>query len=220
MLNSAAGVMLPGPLRVPPMMATRPTNEARSGSRFNARAMLVSGPRATRVTASGAARTSSQMIFSEGCCVSSSATRRLMPPSPSIPCRCRPSTGRPLSGGEAAPTRGQRGGSTCSMIAWTLRVASCGGTLPPTAVTATTSSVGSNSATQRAMASSIPGSQSRITFLDILPPILPLPSPEGKTLAGRQPNLARGARKQAAKNSTARGEIVMLKHNLLLTPSS
>ena len=57
MLNSAAGVMLPGPDTVPPMMTIRPTSVGSSGSRMNARAMFVSGPSATIVTECGASRT-------------------------------------------------------------------------------------------------------------------------------------------------------------------
>ena len=57
MLNSAAGVMLPGPETVPPMMTIRPPSVGNSGSRINARAMLVSGPSETIVTECGASRT-------------------------------------------------------------------------------------------------------------------------------------------------------------------
>ena len=45
--------MLPGPLTVPPVMTIRPTSDGSSGSRTNARARLVSGPRATIVTSCG-----------------------------------------------------------------------------------------------------------------------------------------------------------------------
>ena len=57
-------------------MTTRPTSDGNSGSRWNARAMLVNGPRATMVMASGAARTWSQITFSAGSRCCRSATGR------------------------------------------------------------------------------------------------------------------------------------------------
>jgi hypothetical protein len=53
-------------------------------------------------------------------------------------------------------------------MAWTLRVAWAAAQLPATAVTATTSSRGLSRAQQRDMASSMPGSTSRMTFLAIV----------------------------------------------------
>ena len=63
------------------------------------------------------------------------------------------------------------------MMAWTFRLACSAGTLPATAVTATTLMRGSNNAMQRATASSMPGSQSIITFLVISPPVALRPTP-------------------------------------------
>ena len=65
------------------------------------------------------------------------------------------------------PNRGQRDGSSCSTIACTFDVDCSGETVPPVAVTATTSNDGSPSARHNATASSMPGSTSRIIFLAI-----------------------------------------------------
>ena len=84
--------------------------------------------------------------------------------------RCRRDAavdGQPIVRLRGGPRRGHRGGSSCSMMAWTFRVAWAGETFPPTAVTATTSKSGFDRARHNAIASSMPGSTSRITFLAI-----------------------------------------------------
>jgi hypothetical protein len=50
-------------------------------------------------------------------------------------------------------------------MACAFRVATAGVALPPVAVTATTSNSGANNAMHKAIASSIPGSTSKMTFL-------------------------------------------------------
>src|SRR4051794_30671747 len=84
------------------------------------------------------------------------------PPRPSGPCS---STAlRSYSIGNAAPIRGQRGGSSCSTTTWTFRVALSEETLPAVAARASTSRPGSLSARAMAKAASIPGSATRITL--------------------------------------------------------
>ena len=115
-----------------------------------------------------AARIWSKRTFSERwrCC--NSETGKPVFPRPSTPLMSVLWTGSPSSDREATPSRGQRGGSSCSITACTLRVAWSGGTLPPVAVTATTSHCGSNRASVMATASSMPGSTSKMTFLVII----------------------------------------------------
>ena len=102
MLNSAAGVMLPGPPTVPARDHHPADQRGQSGRAGRPGRCWSAGPRATIVTASGAARTSSPITFSEGWRWCSSATHSSASPSPSLPYMWRPSTGG-LSGGEAAP---------------------------------------------------------------------------------------------------------------------
>ena len=74
------------------------------------------------VTSPGDACTSSLITFTLGRWWCSSATGKWAPHKPSAPKICRASA-RSIRSLDAAPNRGQRGGSSCSTIACTLRVA-------------------------------------------------------------------------------------------------
>ena len=162
-LKSATAVALPEACDVPPQITRAPISSAIPGSRWSTREMLVSGPSATIVTSRGWALMHSQMTFSETWPPWSGTRGRSRPPRPSAPCMLYGRAGRTASA-EAAPIRGSRGGSRQATSAWRLAVACSAATLPPAAVTATTSSRGSNRAIARATASSMPGSQSMISL--------------------------------------------------------
>ena len=125
MLNSAAGVTFPPTPTLPPAMTTWLIIVQRSGSRFKARAKFVSGPKQRIVTSSSAVRTSSQIILSEGCWRCNSDIRNPAFPKPSEPCSNELSAAGALSISVATPIRGNRGGSSCSVIVCTLRLAWC-----------------------------------------------------------------------------------------------
>ena len=163
MLNSAAGVTFPRPAE-PPMMTKSRTQPASRGSRRTASAMLVSGPVATRVISPGAALICSMMKSTAWPRAGSVRVGgRLAAPSPDSPCTSRASaTGR--SSGCALPgTTGTSGQPARSSTLSALPVTLPRSTFPLTVVTPARSRPGWPQPNTMASASSIPGSQSRMT---------------------------------------------------------
>ena len=166
-LNSAAAVISPWPGTAPPTTTIRSIWEMMLGSLCMALEIPVRGPRHRIVTRPGSDLMRSMMSFSLGirCWRSMRESPRF--PSPSAPWSSASSSTGASSGSVPSPTRGNLGGSSFSISDWTFCADWSAGTVPALVVTATTSSRGSNSAMINAMASSIPGSQSIMTFLDI-----------------------------------------------------
>ena len=148
---------------MPPQRIVSPSNSTMLGSRRSKRDRFVGGPRPRNVTSRGCARIVSHMTFSAACALWRGTAGRWRPPNPSGPCIVADRSGR-IVFSNAMPIRGVRGGSRYAIIACKLFEACSEETFPPVAVTARTSKRGSNNAIARAIASSIPGSTSIITF--------------------------------------------------------
>src|SRR6516165_1246987 len=158
--------------------------------------MLVSGPVATRVTAPGAAEIS-PMRKSTAC--ASTARRRgagsLAAPRPDSPCTSRASWNGRSSGAGLPAATGTPGRPRNSSTASALAVVRSRPTLPATVVTPHSSRPGCPQAKAIANASSMPGSQSRMTFLGTVP-AGPLTLPD--CIAGAGPPAVRAGRQGSA----------------------
>ncbi len=163
MLNSAAGVTLPRPI-APPISTIRLTLDAGRGWRASSSATFVSGPVATSVTGSGS-RSIACAIQSIACSGSASraAGGRSGPSRPLSPCTCCAFAGSRISGRSAPAATASSGCPTWSRMRIALAVVFWRVWLPATVVTPSRRISGEASASSSAIASSWPGSQSRIT---------------------------------------------------------
>ena len=153
-LNSAAAVELPGP--VPPPIRERPAmRRGHDGSRSMARAMLVSGPRATTHTSSAAA--SRRKVTASPLAGVRSCSKGPAPPRPVSPWTSVAWTASPARGREAPAWTGVPALKR-AVTRRALAVVAARGALPLTVVTPITSAW--RWARIRAAASSRPGSQS------------------------------------------------------------
>ena len=163
MLYSAAGFTLPRPAE-PPMITKSRTHSGSRGSRRTASAMLVSGPVATSVISPGAAAISAMMKSiacpSRGPC---GGAGRTAPPRPDSPCTCPASSAGRSSGAGHPAVTGTPGAPANDATASAFAVVFASPTLPATVVIPVNSIPGCPMANAIASASSMPGSQSRMT---------------------------------------------------------
>src|SRR5580704_7657594 len=165
MLYSAAGFTLPRPAE-PPMITKSRTHSGSRGSRRTASAMLVSGPVATSVISPGAAAISAMMKSiacpSRGPC---GGAGRTAPPRPDSPCTCPASSAGRSSGAGHPAVTGTPGAPANDATASAFAVVFASPTLPATVVIPVNSIPGCPMANAIASASSMPGSQSRMTLV-------------------------------------------------------
>ena len=158
MLNSAAGVTFP-PLAPPPMRVTEATRLAIPGSARSASAMLVSGPTGTRWRPSSASVASTMTSTASSESGARSVSGRSTSARPVMPCTCLAWNGSATIG-RAAPWWTGTSMPRRSRIRSALAVVCSTPTFPETVVMATRSV--QRAAVMIAMASSTPGSQSRM----------------------------------------------------------
>src|ERR1700722_702724 len=170
MLNSAAGVTLPRPWTVPPMMVSRPMPPVMPGARCSASARLVSGPIIRRSTGSAVAAAADSVATRKPTAsdpaMSAVRAGRGAPPSPSSPWTWWAWTHSWASGWAAPVWTGMVAPATAS-VASTFRVAVSRLTLPKTVVIASGARPAAISSSS-AWASSTPPSVSRISGLDAI----------------------------------------------------
>ena len=197
MLNSAAGVMFPSPI-APPMSTIRAGRIPRS----SASATFVSGPTGTS-TVSGP--TCSTRKSTAGCSIGSEARGGSSGPSrPLSPCTWAATWGSRTSGRSAPIATGTSSRPTSASTRNALSVVFSSVWLPCTVVTPTSSISGLASASRSAIASSCPGSQSRMTGVVIAPPSR-RPRPRSEATAARRSATRRSRRRRRRGAAPPRG---------------